>query len=720
MIHSATYLALREDALLALREKRLLDALAAVEGQLSYMGSWAFKQQLFDIKQAYSMLLTYLKQGAADPSRFQQRLMFLRQTYELSERIHREFTLQHSHQHRADIWRALGSEEAEHLLSEALRGGEQDYRVLFEAAWISPAWSKDELEAADAFMETEEIDDSLKATLISGVMLRLIASFDARQVEWLMSILRRDVSVALYDRALVALVFAVIAHEHFDGTAHVMLDEARERKHSPLDFYPDIREKLMLLSREERYRSRMLVLQKVLLSALEAPRYAKRMEEEIVPELLKHTADFPKINGADVEEIERVLRESPGLQAAQQALLDRLSDFLEMQQRGVDATFSSFRHVVRRLPFFNVAANWFCPFSLSHPEVAKTHVKRRSWENALKNKLCDTDRFALLKFIDMAGKASTEQEQTASHDFIDAQSTPAVSFEVVDEEGNPKAGEADELRAYIHDCYRFFKLFAYRNEQEDPFGRNIFLLDYDVFSSIFSDGKNLLDLAGFCFRLNHYERVEQLMRHIPDNALSLALQAYNYEMQEKEEEAVSAYEKLLLLNDDEKNVRRFADCLWKFKRYEDALIHLIRLEMEHPDEIDLLLRVGECFLLVELYADAVERFRKVIYLSQNHPQAVRQLAWCLMMQSDFAASMAEYDKLLSSAPADIDFFNAAHNSWLSGDVPTATALYREYLEKKKTDFAPKELFEDCKPYLLRLGLSEEDFPMMIDLLNCGL
>lgn len=718
-MHSDAYLTLREDALLALKEYRLLDALAAIEGQLAYMGSWKLKQQLGEIRQDYRMLLTYLKQGVEDPSRAEQRRLFLRQAFELSEAIHREFTLQHSHQHRAELWRRHKQKEEAPSLFETLKG-KADYRLLFETAWTSEAWSESECEAADALVNDEGVDETLKATFLSAVTLRLISSFDGRQVKWLLSLLQRDLSALLYDRALVGMTFAVVSHQNFGRSSASSSETVEKEEHSPLDFYPDLKDTLQHLAKEERFRTRMILLQKALLAALEAPLYAKRMEEEIVPEILKQTAHLPKLEGMNFEEMERALSENPHLQEAQSALMGRMSDFIEMQQRGVDATFSSFRHIVRRLPFFNVAANWFCPFSFSHPEFSATKIKRPLWENALKNKICDTDRFALMKFLDLADNAVTEQEQKATRDYIEGQNTPAVSFEVVDETGNRKIDEGDGLRSYIHDCFRFFKLFVHRNEQEDPFRRNLFLPDYSVFSSLFTEHKVLLDMAGFCFRLKHHARVEQLMHHIPDSVLSLALQAYNYEVQDKEEEAVEAYEKLLLLNDSEKHIRRFADCLWKFGRYEDALVHLIRLEIEHPDEIELLLRVGECFLLVELYADAAERFRKVEYLHPDHPRAARQLAWCLMMQRDFAAAASIYDRLLSITPVDTDYFNAAHNAWLSGDVPAAATLYGEYLAKTNMVFAPKDFFDECKSYLLGLGLSEEDFLVMIDLLNCGL
>ncbi|WP_025003540.1 hypothetical protein [Porphyromonas macacae] len=76
---------------------------------------------------------------------------------------------------------------------------------------------------------------------------------------------------------------------------------------------------------------------------------------------------------------------------------DTLRELSEMQDRGADVMYSSFKGMKRNL-FFSEMPNWFIPFDMQHSHIA--HVVSddgfRDVVRMMSTQLCDTDMYGLL------------------------------------------------------------------------------------------------------------------------------------------------------------------------------------------------------------------------------------------------------------------------------------------------------------------------------------
>lgn len=732
MSYSTTYLALRDATIDALRRNHLFSAIEAMKGQLVYMKtSWLFLERLDDLRSEYRMLLTYLRQGAEDPTRREQYDSFRHRAYDLAEAIHREWQWTEGHRHGEEEWRRLHRHPDAPTLSEILAKG--NAHDIFHYIWTSDAWTVSCRQQTIAWFLDLSVDVSLKATLLSGLMLRLMASFDAEMHLFLFDLLlpkEEDCTIEeealemllkeniqLYERALVALVFVQMKH------SEVAANQISEQFPSALALFPEHQKRYEQLCKDARFVRNAVALQKMLVVAHETPHYAKRMESEIMPELLKQSKNIPKMETLDFEQISREIEEKPEVRLAHESFLKTVTEFVRMQRSGVDASFFSFRQVQPRFAFFREAANWFIPFTRNHPDVANVKISDAMWELVFKGKTCDTDRFLTFKFMEQTKQAVTEQEQERAASWLE-ENTEAKTFTF--EVHGTEVGQVGEgfafstLRAYIHDCYRFFHLYYHRRETENPFRSTPYFYDYPVFAPLFRQSAVVEEMAEEFFNAENYAAALPLLRLLSPTETNLRYLAIACQMEGQEEEAIATFEKLVLLSDTVQNVGLFAECCVQYGRYEDAVVNYVRLEMAHPDDLHILYQLAYCFIRLELYAEATERLRHADYVHPNHPRVLSQLAWCLIMQRDFSGAMACLERVMQGDPTANDFFNAGHCAWLSGDVASAMVYYGECLKAREENYFSNDFFDSDKEPLLRLGLTDADLAMMLDLLNMNI
>ena len=78
-----TFQVLYDDATQCLESNRLLKALDALDGLVALAADWDNSQKLKDLRQAYAMMLEYMRQGIEDPQREQMYKSFYRKAYEI-------------------------------------------------------------------------------------------------------------------------------------------------------------------------------------------------------------------------------------------------------------------------------------------------------------------------------------------------------------------------------------------------------------------------------------------------------------------------------------------------------------------------------------------------------------------------------------------------------------------------------------------------------------
>ena len=116
---------------------------------------------------------------------------------------------------------------------------------------------------------------------------------------------------------------------------------------------------------------------------------------------------------------------------------------------------------------------------------------------------------------------------------------------------------------------------------------------------------------------------------------------------------------------------------------------------------------------MQRYDDALVRFFKVDYLKPEYPKAWRAIGWCAFLAGKYEKANDYYDRLLATEPDGVDLMNAAHARWTSGNTGRAVELYRKSVEKLGQELFVQE-FDKDRPTLVLKGISEADFPIMLD------
>ena len=135
-----------------------------------------------------------------------------------------------------------------------------------------------------------------------------------------------------------------------------------------LPYFPEIKDRIAILSDEPGISERMLKVQLALLLCRETKEIDRRMREEFIPTMLRN----PKLGDLMREELERD-DVSPDLNEwiEKPEIKNKLIQMTERQMEGADVYMSTFSNL-KNYPFFRQIHNWFRIFSIEQPDVAQS------------------------------------------------------------------------------------------------------------------------------------------------------------------------------------------------------------------------------------------------------------------------------------------------------------------------------------------------------------
>ena len=695
-----TFRILYEDVQLALKESRLADALQAMEGLVDFTGNWNSKSRLMEIRESYHMLLDYMYRGFVDPDRDKLLEQFIRRTYELADVAYRDFLLSDTQLHYTSVWNVLQKMSQPTDLPSLLSSG-ASYRQLFEVSWTSSIWQKGDYEAAHGIMESNRWSELEKCELLSGVTLGAMQVFDVERLKFLLDISVHPVP-AFRVRALVGVVLLYVKYA----------DRCR--------FYPEIAAQLRLMSDVPGFIALLRALQMQFFLSLETKNIEKSLRDEILPEVMKKAKDIRLDKSLGFEELQEKLSEQEfnpewDKDGKVSELGKKMKELAEMQRKGADVYIGSFKMFKQKFPFFNVAANWLCPFCFEHPDL-KSSAKDNKFMQVFLNagNLCDSDKYSFcLMLQEMSGMENDLFRQQMS-------TAMGINEDVLSSALNMEEDKKAILllRSYVQDLYRFFTLFRYRDANMNPFSQNLLLTDYAPFDELLSGESTLQELAEFTFKEKSYLYALKFYEHLPATAENYQKIGFCHQSVKDYAEAIKAYEKANLLKANSAwTLRQLGNCYRMLGDYGNALRYFEELEPMAPEDLTLLLRLSECYLHEKMYDEAFGKLYKADYLNPDSGIALRALAWCSLLTGKISQSRSYYDKIISRNPSKEDFFNAGHAAWLGGEIAVAVDRYRKVLEMEHLDFAPTNFFGEDAKILMEKGKTKIDLLLMIDLVN---
>lgn len=711
--------------------KRLKEALAELESFMGELSNWTLQNRLEQAQNAYSNMLKYMLQGAEDPQRNTLYMGLLRECYELADQIcvnkldevlntnyhteHRRHKNMVLGVHMCDWLRRLEGfkddlavcqlmPDNKQSLKEVLEKHENTNKSLFLATWGNAAWSREDALNAKQFLASQDISSNDLSYFISAVTLSVLECFDALKLAFLLTaVTLKDVQAT--QRALVGVALTLLNYP------------------DRLPVYPELQARLDLLDEKWNLGAKLNIIYLQLIRAQETEKVNKRINEEIIPEMMKQADKF-KNKKLNLEELMEENDFNPDWEKEfnDSKLNEKIYEMSELQMEGVDVNMSTFSHL-KKYPFFYEFANWLLPFDLNHSSIVNLpgfkDGKIDPIRFLLKSPiLCDSDKYSICFLLSSIPDA---QKEVMLSNMGHGELKELMESEQVNRL-NENAEEPKQIsNRYIQDLYRFYNINPYKHELYNPFSRKIHMHRIPALKKILNKPELLKEVANYRFRKEQYMEAWDIYESLTEQNEADAdiYQKYGYCLQKMGHYAlaIDAFRKADILKPDNLwNLRHLATCYRHTQQLEKALECYRKVEEMQPDNKTILFQMGICLGSLEQYDAALQLFFKLDYLENNNTKAWRAIGWYSLVNGKIEQAQRYLLKVLDFQPTTSDYLNAGHAAWIQKQLEKAVGYYKEAAALYNNRDAFLKQFEKDKDILLQQGISEDDIPLVLDLI----
>ena len=577
----------------------------------------------------------------------------------------------------------------------------KEHIEVFRNVWLKGRLTADERRELITFIENGEIELTMRVMVVSALMLKGLRMYDK--------------SVLMIYIALLDTVEAQIKARVIVGMLMILSVYA-----SRVERDVELKDKIERLFADEKFSVNADKAYKYIINTFGTDKVTKKITTEIYPEIFKSGAKLHQMlkeEGGDAmnddefnPKWEKALMDDEGVSA-------KLREFGDMQMQGADVYMSTFSSM-KGYAFFNELAHWFMPFDVKQGDVARMMADMPDVLRffAESTHICNSDKYSFFYSI----------AQIPAENFKSMMTGMGADAEAVREDldseswkNNPEKLYAVEVRNYVLDLFRFYRLYPRRKEFVNPF---------DFIDKFESDGW-LFGLMGldlkksvckYLFEVEKFAEARCFFEYLDAqqvwDAYFYQQMGYCYQQLGEWNDAVGCYEKAdLLESNDVWTLKRKALCYRRLERWNEAIECYEAILKLKEEDVATMLNLANMYVSVDDFEKARMLLYKVDYLRPNNYKAMSGLAWCLFVGADYEKAMTYYDKLSQHKDFSAeDALNGGHTFWALG----AKDIAREYYRKAKAlidndvKFAEK-MIEDAE-YLKRLGLSDEDIIILIN------
>ena len=710
-----------------LEQKRLKEAQVQLEAFLWNCNDWTLRNRLEQAKVSYQYMLQYMRQGINDPERQKLYRQLLAETWELAEQTRISLLDEvstryyHSlHKNKKNMVAGYGMSswlkvlesfpddmavcqlmpDNKQSLDSALQRHEGTAQYLFLTTWGNSGWTAEEEQEARLYLESELLPVNDLCLFTGAILLSLMECFDPRKFSWLLDA-ATHADTQVNQRALV--IIAIILHIHS----------------SRLRLYPELMAKLSLLDEDGSFGKQLNRVYIQLLRSRETEKIDKKMREEIIPEMMKN----PKLNLEGLDEDAEDHNPEWEEWIDRSGITDKLRELGELQMSGADVYMSTFSQL-KQFPFFRKISHWFYPFDPQYQDIAKLSLGNDEQKISLLNILmnsdvfCNSDKYSFcFTMLQMP-----ESQRNLMQQQLNGQHEASEELkERLKEMSQSKARAEFVSRQYIHDLYRFFKLWSRRHEIHDIFEDTLDLWNKEALFQALLHKEYINKLADYLF--THDDLAEAGILY--DKSIEL----YNRKNAELWQKAGFIYQKIgsykkaidyylqsdLLIPDNTWNNRHLAQCYRKEGNYPKALEYYNKVEQAQPDSLNLALQIGQCLMALERYDEALAYFFKVEYLDKKPQNARRAIGWCSFITGNHQQAKKYYDLLISEPkPIMEDWMNAGHVYYILNETEKSIEYYRKAQELCDSHDEFVRLYQIDKKDLIKQGANEVDLFILPD------
>jgi len=711
-----------------LSANRLKEALGQLEPMITESGMGEWQRAKEDLDTTYKYMLKYTMDGIQDPERQKVYRKLVLRIHELSDKV-KEYLMTRDSidfiyvQKRIFRDELIAKQNSEKLFPGGLLKGfsreelhdyEKQLTFWFKYFWLSDNYSEPQRSAMEQVIGSEILTSEEKSVLISAMNLSLWRYFDSNKFDLLFKFFDQE-DEELKQRALVGIMLAFFQYDR------------------RIIYYTDIRSRLLVLDEDPKFKKLVEEVIIQLIRSKDTEKLTKRMQEEILPEMIKLTPQLQK-----KLDLDKLLKESLGedqnpdwekLFDDTPELKGKMEELTELQMEGSDVFMSSFS-MLKNFPFFSSISNWFYPYSQDHPAVGElTDNHEKDWFTTFLEAvedstfLCNSDKYSFCFGIQ-------SMPDDMKHFLSDGLKAEADQMEEIlkDEELiNPIKKSRKVIRQYIQDLYRFFKIHPERSAFNDFFSKALDFHNKSFFKDLFVGDQSILySIAGFYFEKKYFREAAEVYRILEDNgevsAEVLQKMGYALQKQEEDQKALDCYLKAdIILPENVWNLKKIGLCYRYLKQPDKALPYYRQAEYQDPENLHTEISIAHCLLDLQKYEDALKSYFKVEYLAPDNHKVWRPIAWCSFVLGKFDQSKKYYNKLLERGKNPFDLMNLGHVEWCLGNRKLALDHYRESIVDAEMGMdAFLDSFEEDLRHLIEHGVDQEDIPIVLDHLRYSL
>lgn len=681
-----------------LMAKRLRAAIEEVRNIALTVRNSRILRQADDIEENYNRLLSFMQSGADDPQRMTQYSVFTNKVYSLADSLERNHmstetptlyygTLRYEATKNTDSVAALLNDYEKlikdsslfNLVSqdskertENIYKREMLERRLFNRLWVSFPLHADTVNELRAFLANDSIPLYVKQMIVSSLFLGLVEFYDDSRLALLWETYHgyAEKEPAL---ALQAMTCAVILNMMYsDRPVTTQMIAVIEQAAAVKSWESDLR-----------------IVFTEFVRSIDTERINRKMQQEVMPELLKLQPDLKRIN-TEINSVEDIaeLEENPEWQEklSQSGIADKLRDFSKIQEEGGDVFMSTFAHL-KSFPFFNEIANWFIPFHTDHTLLTDADEQKSTIADIISASpfLCDSDKYSFLLSLKNIPESQLDlmlSQMKAQNINADQIRSAALNTVITDRK--------NIVNKYIQNLYRFFKLFRRKAEFTDPFDGSLSVADIPVLVNRFNDSDTLSLVAEFYFKHHYYAEGLAIFLKLEQRGAS-SVQLYQkigfcYLKLNKFDEALKYFRMSELL--DARSVwtrKNIAHLLFITGNFAEAEEYYSLLEKDDSENPQYAMNLGNTRMALHDYAGALKVFHKVNYLNPQDLKALRAIAWCYLMTGDFTSSIKTYRSVILADPTAADYINMGHVALADHNYSEAVNSYNLAVERMDND-----------------------------------
>jgi len=695
------------------------------------------KDEFSELQMTYLNILKYTVEGIIDPERQKIYIKLLQNILKLNDRIKQDILAHHSgwytysvraREQREERLRGgniiqsvddlvfksrlddlLSSAEIEKPDPESERAAEIERLsgIIFNHLWLSDFYGEAEESLMEILLRSGRFEWHDLASFVSAVTLSSLRIWDPAKIR-LLAKLTTETTPHVAERALTGLVFSLYYYD------------------DRLSLYPDVMHTIRVLAEQGNFRERCRIVVLQAIKSRDTERLSKRMNEEILPKVVKlrprieEKLDLDKILGENLEEGQNP--DWSEMFSGSEEMFKTMEELTNLQMEGSDVYMSAFSGL-KRFDFFRELRNWFVPFYPDHvavdaifrDEILGPGINEMAEALFKTPFICNSDKFSLI--LNMKFLPAEQKSMMLKVFRMELEGLEQMKYD--NEMTGPAAIFRTTVTQYVHDLYRFYKLSDFKNEFDDLFTSRLDIYNSFFFREICGSTADDRSLADYFFSKEYYEDALALyltvIRSVTDDAELYEKAGYCYQMSGEYEKALENYSMAALIDPKTWTLRKTGLCLRKLGRSQEALTAYQRALQAEPDDLTTILMTAHCCLDTGRYEEALKHYFRVEYESPGNVKVLRPIAWCYLMTGRFTEAGRYFERLAETGLTPFDRINMGHLALCQGDTRKASEHYISAIEGgEMTAEAFMTIFNDDLTVLTSNGVNADDLPIVLD------